>query len=436
MIFLNQKLIRQLANSITSKDELIEFIKNNNSKYDYYTLLEIIELNNNVRDKNAAFFTDEFIVEEIVDKLPNYNKTKKLRILEPSVGAGNFIPYLIKKYIEIESVEIIVNDIDKEILSVLKVVLEYLDIPKNITISFSNSDYLEKSFSDIDIIVGNPPFIKSKGHSFEKSRFNTDSKDLFSYFLEKALSEAKYISLIFPKIILGAPMYTKTRELLNKYNVERIFDFGEKGFKGIKIETVSLNLSTTTFSPDLEVISHITNSTFTQSKQYLFDASYPTWLIYRNDFFDRVAQTLQFDIFDVFRDRQITNSLITSDVKGIRILRSRNILSLKTKNIENYDKYISRDLLKSVAVSKFMNSKVVMVPNMTYYPRACWLPKNTLVNGSVALLSPKIEINDQNLEYFATKEFEDFYRICRNNASRSLNIDKTYVYYFGIKRED
>ena len=44
------------------------------------------------------------------------------------------------------------------------------------------------------------------------------------------------------------------------------------------------------------------------------------------------------------------------------------------------------------------------------------------------------EINNKQLEFFASKEFTAFYRIARNFGTRSLNIDKNSVFFWGLKK--
>lgn len=78
-----------------------------------------------------------------------------------------------------------------------------------------------------------------------------------------------------------------------------------------------------------------------------------------------------------------------------------------------------------------------MVPNLTYNPRATFLPENTITDGSVALLTLKkdTDISKDDLAYYSTKEFETFYKIARNFATRSLNIDNNSVFFFGILKK-
>ena len=88
-------------------------------------------------------------------------------------------------------------------------------------------------------------------------------------------------------------------------------------------------------------------------------------------------------------------------------------------------------------MSKFLNTKSVVVPNLTYNPRACFLPDNCIADGSVAVLQAKngYIITEDDLAYFASDEFRKFYMIGRNLGSRSLNIDSNSVNLWGIKKE-
>ena len=144
---------------------------------------------------------------------------------------------------------------------------------------------------------------------------------------------------------------------------------------------------------------------------------------------------MELGVFEAFRDRQIVNSMLSPTGK-YRVLKSRNIGSNCIININGYDSYITDTT--NLLVAKFLNQDVVvLIPNLSYAPRACFLPKNTVANGSVALLTlkdRKRKITEQDLELYATKEFTLYYRIARNYGTRSLNIDNNSVYFFGIRR--
>lgn len=75
---------------------------------------------------------------------------------------------------------------------------------------------------------------------------------------------------------------------------------------------------------------------------------------------------------------------------------------------------------------------------MTYKPRVIRKPKNTLVNGSLAILIPKKNIvpTEEQLAYFSTQEYRDFYQIARNYQTRSLNVDACSVFFYGLLRKE
>jgi DNA (cytosine-5)-methyltransferase 1 len=141
-------------------------------------------------------------------------------------------------------------------------------------------------------------------------------------------------------------------------------------------------------------------------------------------------------VFISFRDRQITKK-ITSSYGEIRILKARNIGNNKIIERENYDQYV--DEIENLAVAKYYNmDNIVMLPNLTYYPRASFLPRRTLVDGSVALLKVKKGNNvptEKDLSFYSTKNFEEYYRVARNYGTRSLNIDNNSVFFFGLLKE-
>ena len=147
-----------------------------------------------------------------------------------------------------------------------------------------------------------------------------------------------------------------------------------------------------------------------------------------------------FNIFDVFRDRQITNNNSSKNIKDIWVIKSRNINDDATEinHIDDYDQYITEDVIKNFNVYEYLNDKnVYITPNMTYKPRVCKKPLGTIVNGSVAILIPKnnVKLTKNDMLFYSTDEYRNFYKIARNYQTRSLNIDKTSVFFFGKLKE-
>ncbi len=430
--------------ALNKPENLIAFIHANFERLGLENISQVAEYANASRQENAAFFTRKDIAFSVVKDLPELRGKKKIRILEPSVGIGNFIPLLVEKYSDKEEVIFDLVDIDSHSLAVLRNLLDRLHLPRKFQFNFIHGDFLTHRFNEkYDLVVGNPPFKKLTNSPqlltvYKRQARNNETNNLFSFFIEKAIGLGGFVSLIVPKSLVNAPEFDITRNLLSEQNLLKICDYGEKGFKGVKIETISFLLETSAKhrTDTLLVESYITKTMEKKRKDYLFSNRFPYWLLYRDDVFDRIADKLKFDIFQSFRDRQITKQLTKSTGK-YRVLKSRNIGKNEVLALENYDCYI--DEAEHLAVAKFLNREdVVMVPNLTYYPRASFLPKNAITDGSVALLTLKNGSRpptEKDLAYYGSEEFERFYRVARNYGTRSLNIDNNSVFFFGLLTE-
>lgn len=448
---LNQKLLSLTEiNNIIKKENLnktenlVSFIKTQYDIFGLENIFQIAEYANSSRQENSAFFTRKDIAYSVVKDLPEFKGKKKIKILEPSVGIGNFIPLLVEKYRNKNEVTIDLVDIDNNSINVLKTILDKLKLPKKFKFNFINADFLTSLFNDkYDLVVGNPPYKKLTNNNealalYKFGAKNNETNNLFSFFIEKAISLGSFVSLIVPKSLINSPEFNITRDVLKEQNLLKICDYGEKGFKGVKIETISFLLETLPKkqSDNILIESYITKTIEEKNKSYLFSDKFPYWLIYRNEKFDEISEKIKFDIFQSFRDRQITKK-ITKEEGKFRVLKSRNIGNNEVLELDNYDCYIND--MENLAVAKFLNREnVVMVPNLTYYPRASFLPKNTITDGSVALLTLKNGSRlptEKDLEYYSTKEFEKFYRVARNYGTRSLNIDNNSVFFFGLLKD-
>ena len=330
-------------------------------------------------------------------------------------------------------------------MNIAKLILKNYNIPQNCTINYIVDDFLLHDFDErYDYIIGNPPFFKMKSvntllNVYRQKAINRDTTNICSFFLDKAISIGNYLALVFPKFLLNTPEFAKTREYLSEKAVESIIDFGEKGFPGVLVETLAIFINNQGRPSKTKVFSFTHGIRLEQTQDYIFDKKLPYWIIYRNSKFDSVCKQLDFNVFKVFRDRQITNKLLT-EVGDIRVLKSRNI-SDDGKNvidIDGYDSYISFVEAKSLAVFEYLQREdVYLTPNMTYKPRVMKKPKGTLVNGSLAILVPKGQIvpTEVQLEYFSTQEYRDFYQVARNYQTRSLNVDACSVFFYGLLRE-
>lgn len=422
--------------NLSTQDNIIAFIRRSN--LDFARISRIVEMANADREQTAAYYTRQDVCYSMVENLPDAKKFQTLSVLEPSIGVGNFLPALIAKYASVPDVKIDVVDINPLSIELLKEMVARMNVPANIHINFICDDFLLHQFNKTyDIVIGNPPYMKlSKDKSlasrYKQDAVNKETNNIFAFFIERVLRLGKCVSLIVPKSLINAPEFNQTRDLMSKYAITNIIDYGEKGFKGVKIETVSFLIDTTK-KPDTTVItSYINNSIRKVEQSYITDKSFPYWLLYRDKEFDSVSEHLILGIFKSYRDRVITKS-VTHQNGHIRVLKSRNIGNNEIINIPDYDCYI--DDVSPFDVSKFLNrTDCVLVPNLTYNPRACFLPKDCIADGSVAILtvaSPQIKISEEDLAFYATDTFSSFYSVARNLGSRSLNIDNNSVFFFG-----
>ncbi len=446
------KIRKVLSQSVFTNADAISYVKEHhlntqeritsflsNTKFSFGKISRIIEMTNSERDNTAAYYTRQDVCFAIVNNLPDAkNFANGLSILEPSIGVGNFLPTLIEKYESVSSVNIDVVDINPASIEILKEMLKHIEIPANFNITFITADFLLYDFSKkYDIVIGNPPYMKlSKDKAlvaqYKKGAYNRETNNIFSFFIERALSLGDFVSLIVPKSLINAPEFNLTRELMGQYNNTHIIDFGEKAFKGVKIETLSFTIDTRKKPGTTTIISYINNSVRVIEQNYFTDKKFPYWLIYRDETFDAMASSMKLGIFKSYRDRVITKN-VTKSAGKIRVLKSRNIGNNEIIDIPDYDCYV--DDASCFDVAKFLGrTDCVLLPNLTYNPRACFMPDGCITDGSVAILSLSDEndsISESDLSVYATDAFIKFYAIARNLGTRSLNIDNNSVFFFG-----
>lgn len=434
-----KKIIQQYQ--LIHRTDVIRFIKTNPENLGIDELSRISELVNNSRVDTAAYYTDKETLVSISSYLPELS-SDEIHVLEPSVGVGNFLQIIIEKYSDCKKLVIDVNDIDAESIEVTRLLNSYRKIPENVTINYSVGDFLTQNIDKrYDLVIGNPPFLRLSRKSSQLIEYcelflDDITTNISGFFLQKAAKISKNIVMIMPKYFLSNTDFTETRKRIEDFSIDYILDFGEKGFKGVLIETIALFINTEKPGTETVVYSITKNIMNKLPQDKMTSSEFPTWLLYRNDFFDQIASKMQFDIFKVFRDRQLTNSVL-QERGDIQVLKSRNIKRDGTGiiSLDNYDVFISSRDVRSYTVSKYLNrDDVFLTPNMTYYPRVIRKPKKTLVNGSVAILEKKldVEITDKHLKFLSEKVFEKFYSIARNYSTRSLNIDASSVFYFGL----
>lgn len=436
-------------NNLVERQNLLNFLNSNPLKLDLPTLIRITELCNAEREKNAAFYTNKYLVNDTVDKLPDFSQSE-VKIIEPSGGAGSFVPSLIRKYAYVPHVILDIVDIDPNSIANLKLLLKYIDIPKNFTINLICEDFLyyEAPYR-YDLAVGNPPFSKLKQKARDISfwsfqNVNQETNDLAEIFLERCMFIADCVALILNKNILSAEEFFPTHDLLRNVRIDSIIDFGRHGFTGVSIETICLMVYPKLKPDETTVYNMKYNRIYHQKQSYITDKKYPYFIIYRSEEFDRVADQLEFNVFTVFRDRQITKRNSTKEDADSRlwVIKGRNIDddAQGITHIPDYDTYIERSVAKNFSSYSFVNDmEVYLTPNMTYNTRVIKNIPNVIADGSIAILIPKrkgMTLTDAQIAYFSSDEYRRFYITARNLSTQSINVDKCSVYFYGILKND
>lgn len=433
---------------LAERNNLIVFLRDNPLNLDIASLMRITELCNAHREKNAAFYTNKFIVNEIMGRLPVFNK-EEIRILEPSVGAGSFIPFLFKQYENVPHVILDVVDIDLASLEAFSLLLKRIGAPSNFTINQICHDFVTwQPKYRYDLAVGNPPFSKLKKKTSVitealKANANQKTNNLAAIFLEKCIRCSDCVALVLNKNILASEEYSQTRDYLRTVKIDSIIDFGRYGFIGVSIETMCMIIYPRQKTKDTTVYSMKYNMQHTRSQEYLTDPAYPSFVIYRDEQFDEVAKRLRFDVFTVFRDRQITkaNTVAKSNGNCLWVIKARNIDDdgLGITHIPDYDVYLPMQIAETVSASQFVNNeRVYLTPNMTYNPRVIDNLPNAIPDGSVAVLIPKedLRLTAKQKAFFSSEEYRRFYGIARNLSTQSINVDNNSVFYYGVLRDE
>lgn len=415
------------------KKDLQQHIQNKNSyQNNFYIQSFLYEEMLNDKKKTGSFYTPQSVVFNSI----KYYETnlKEIKILEPSVGVGAFLPQVISILDKCEKIELDVVDTDENALKELETILPLLNFGDRVTINYICDDFLKHEFNKTyDLVIANPPYCKPEKKELQEYRKKFEEANvanIYVFFMKKLKDLSKEIIIIIPKTFLMAAEYSNLRKLYEKTPIVAIHDFGVKYFKNVFVEIISIHFKEG-YKKDT-IIDDKVNGICLQQKQFYIIHD-KCWLLYRNKWFDNYIKKIKLNVFDFFRDRQITNKFLKETGK-YRILKSKNILDNgEIVNIEGYDKYIND--IKTFHASKYLNTNSIIMPNFTYNTRATFLPKNTIPNGSIAILLPKDNeiLENIDLSLYSTQDFRDYYGIVKNKSKFTINIDSSSIYYIGVK---
>lgn len=432
------KIMYKISKNIKDMFDFDDFVnKKGNYVDNIYIKSYINEEKNSTKEarENGSFYTPQSVIYDSLKSISNTNKVS-VKILEPSVGGGNFLIQIINKFYDSKKITIDIVDVNDGVLNDTYNELKKYNLDSNkIVIKKHLTDFIDYKFDyDYDYIIGNPPFFKinSKQKKEYKEKLEFDCDNIYGLFLEKMYEHSKNIILVLPKTFIMTPEFDSLRKKYENYNIVSITDYGVNAFKKVFIEILIIHF--TNEKCDKTVINNVRDDEYRVVPQkYIFHDR--LWIIYRNEFFDQYIKKLKLDVFDFFRDRQITNKYLNESGK-YWVLKSKNILDNgDIIHIAGYDKYI--DEPSKFSCSKYINAQAILMPNFTYNLRATRMPKNVLANGSIAILTPKnnkTNIDNLDLSIYSTYEFREYYSIVKSKSKFTINIDKNSLYYIGIMR--
>lgn len=435
------KIMQKIAKNINDMLDYEEFIEGEVNvktvdKDNYYISSYLLEESLSDNKETGSFYTSQAIIYDCLKNL-EIGKAKKIKILEPSVGGGNFILPLINVIDNVDKIELHLVDINEKAINHLKKQLKKYNFDsKRICIKYYIEDFIKFNMADdYDIVIGNPPYFKLKSAELNEYKKYVDitAGNIYGLFLDKIYPRSNKIIMVIPKNFLMAPGFNLIREKYENYNIISLFDYGVKGFKKVFIEIISIHFDKN-YKGKVYVENKRDNTFNYVPQKYIFHDK--MWLIYRNDFFDNYIKNFELDYFDCYRDRQITNKYLKK-MGRYKVLRSKNLLDDgRIISIKNYDRYV--DSFDNFVCSKYMNKDALIFPNFTYNIRAAIFPKDTLTNGSIVIAIPKNNdnISDINITVYSTPEFREYYSIVKNKSRFTINIDKNTIYYIGKLKED
>lgn len=436
------RIMSKIAKNINDMFDFNEYI-NEKKSLEYtdnlYIKSYINEEKNSTKEarENGSFYTPQSVVYDCLKSIKKYDK-KEIRILEPSVGGGNFLIQIISKFYDVEKIYLDIVDINNEVLLDTMEELQRYNINEDkVVITPINCDFIDFHFNyDYDYIIGNPPFFKldSKTKKEYKKKIEFDCDNIYGVFLEKIYDKSTNIIMVLPKTFIMTPEFDSLRKKYENYNIVSITDYGVNAFKKVFIEILVIHF-TKEKCDQITIYNKRDDELRIVPQKYIYHDK--LWLIYRNDFFDNYIKKLKLDVFDFFRDRQITNKYLKSEGK-YWVLKSKNILDDGSViHINGYDKYI--DDPTNFACNKYCNSNTIIMPNFTYNLRAALMPKDVVTNGSIAILFPKekdLDVNKIDLSIYSTEEFRKYYAIVKSKSKFTINIDKNSLYYIGVENNE
>jgi len=200
----------------------------------------MVQLSKQIIKENGIIFSEKDIATIMVDaahtQITNLISRKNtIRILEPSVGDGSLVYYLLKSIPSNINIIIDCLDIHNHFLEKMK---NSFSKNNNITINYIHQDYLNFTPSQkYDLIISNPPYVRTSSIGSRKSQelkkqFNLSGKiDLYHAFFVKMISELSNLGTLIivtsNKYLYNKTGYSLRKNIIDNLNIDLLIDLGD-----------------------------------------------------------------------------------------------------------------------------------------------------------------------------------------------------------------
>ncbi|MBE6719844.1 MAG: hypothetical protein E7571_04190 [Ruminococcaceae bacterium] len=373
-------------NNLNTNGNLKDYIKNNPDALSFEQLCAVVEKANTRRLKLGNYYINphyaQKLSESIIDK-----KTKKVLI-------NGYCPFMLVFMLKGQGADLYYTNLDERTVDIIHLLDPYSPF-ELININASQD-------TDYDVVISNSV----------NTSFKTGVNILLTHKTFFASDERKQIE---------------------DCSVSKIFDFGSYGFNGTSEQFAAVVFDSNALPDTTEVYSFDNDCTVLQKQSYITDSSLPCWVIYRNDKFDSVYSKMQFNLFNVYCNKQLKQRDYNAN-GDVCVISASCIDSDGDVNIGNDCRHVKANTIKNYDVSDYVERDDVFFAAATSSVlKVGRKPKGCIPNSSTVLLVPKTNVNItvNDLRYFSSDEFKNFYDVALNHQNFLLSTDRVSQYFLG-----
>lgn len=249
---------------------------------DFLGLLSMSLQNLGERKSKGVYYTPLTVVKDAVDCLKPLLH-KRVKLLDPCCGSGNFLMYAYKYVMNLEG--LYGYDISPLSVCLTRINMALVTRTKNMELLYRNfqcsNPLMNKQEIKFDIVIGNPPW--GFNYSIEEqkalrqiySSARAKTVESFCVFTEYALGvavEKGIVSLILPQSILQVKIHQPIRDLLFSQSKIKRIRYWDDAFDGVQCPAITLTYEKNVEAFSLKGTEIVSNErAFTIAKERVVD---------------------------------------------------------------------------------------------------------------------------------------------------------------------